>query len=167
MNNIHLKNDTVNNIPTPHGGRLVNRIVELRNDNVATAAADMFSIEIDDNLRNDVENIGDGIFSPLEGFIGKDDFDSILKSGRLKNGLPWTIPILLDVEESIAKKIKEHREISLKNNGEHFATLYFDEFYSYNKLDMARALYLTDDEKHPGVFKTFKMKEEKKLDLEK
>jgi sulfate adenylyltransferase len=157
LNNIHFKNDTVNNIPTPHGGQLVNRIVELRNDNAA--AADMFSIEIDDNLRNDVENIGDGIFSPLEGFIGKDDFDSILKSGRLKNGLPWTIPIVLDVEESIAKKIKEHREISLKNNDEHFATLYFDEFYSYNKLDMARALYLTDDEKHPGVFKTFKMKE--------
>ena len=48
----------------------------------------MFSIEIDDNLRNDIENIGDGIFSPLEGFIGKDDFESVLKSGRLKNGLP-------------------------------------------------------------------------------
>ena len=120
---------------------------------------DMFSIEIDDNLRNDVENIGDGIFSPLEGFIGKDDFENILKSGRLKNGLPWTIPIVLDVNKSIADKIQDYREISLKNNGDHFATLYFDEFYSYNKLDMARALYHTDDEKHPGVSKTFKMKE--------
>lgn len=119
----------------------------------------MFSIEIDDNLRNDVENIGDGIFSPLEGFIGKDDFESILKSGRLKNGLPWTIPIVLDVDESTAKKIQDYREISLKNNGDHFATLYFDEFYPYDKLDMVRALYGTDDEKHPGVSKTFKMKE--------
>ena len=119
----------------------------------------MFSLEIDDNLRNDIENIGDGIFSPLEGFIGKDDFESVLKSGRLKNGLPWTIPIILDVEEPTAKKIKDYREISLKNKGENFATLYFDEFYSYNKLDMVKALYQSDDEQHPGVYKTFKMKE--------
>jgi sulfate adenylyltransferase len=63
------------------------------------------------------------------------------------------------VDKSIAKKIQDYREISLKNKGEHFATLYFDEFYSYNKLDMVRALYRTDDEKHPGVSKTFKMKD--------
>lgn len=155
MDNIKIQNNNRNNIPEPHGGRLVNRIFELKKNNVM----DMFSIEIDDNLRNDVENIGDGIFSPLEGFIGKDDFESILKSGRLKNGLPWTIPIVLDVDESTAKKIQDYREISLKNNGDHFATLYFDEFYPYDKLDMVRALYGTDDEKHPGVSKTFKMKE--------
>jgi sulfate adenylyltransferase len=150
-----IQNNDIYNIPEPHGGRLVNRIFELKKNNIM----DMFSIEIDDNLRNDVENIGDGIFSPLEGFIGKDDFESILKSGRLKNGLPWTIPIVLDVDESTAKKIQDYREISLKNNGDHFATLYFDEFYSYDKLDMVSALYRTDDEKHPGVSKTFKMKE--------
>ncbi len=155
MDNIHIQNNIINNIPEPHGGRLVNRVFELKNNK----AMDMFSIEIDDNLRNDVENIGDGIFSPLEGFIGKDDFESILRAGRLKNGLPWTIPIVLDVNESIAKKIQDYREISLKNNGDHFAILYFDEFYSYNKLDMVRALYGTADEKHPGVSKTFKMKE--------
>lgn len=152
---MQIQNNIINNIPEPHGGRLVNRVFELKNNNVM----DMFSIEIDDNLRNDVENIGDGIFSPLEGFIGKDDFENILKSGRLKNGLPWTIPIVLDVNKSIANQIQDYREISLKNNGDHFATLYFDEFYSYNKLDMVRALYHTDDEKHPGVSKTFKMKE--------
>jgi len=155
LENIPIKNNILTKIPQPHGGRLVNRIFESKNNNTK----DMFSIEIDDSLRNDVENIGDGIFSPLEGFIGKDDFESVLKSGRLKNGLPWTIPIILDVEEPTAKKIKDYGEISLKNKGEHFATFNFDEFYSYNKLDMVKALYQSDNEKHPGVNKTFKMKE--------
>jgi sulfate adenylyltransferase len=155
LENIPIKNNILTKIPQPHGGRLVNRIFESKNSNTK----DMFSIEIDDSLRNDVENIGDGIFSPLEGFIGKDDFESVLKSGRLKNGLPWTIPIILDVEEPTAKKIKDYGEISLKNKGEHFATFNFDEFYSYNKLDMVKALYQSDNEKHPGVNKTFKMKE--------
>ncbi|HVP82817.1 MAG TPA: sulfate adenylyltransferase [Nitrososphaeraceae archaeon] len=155
LENISIQNNIIKKIPEPHGGRLVNRIFESKNNNTN----DMFSIELDDNLRNDVENIGDGIFSPLEGFIGQSDFDSVLKCGRLRNGLPWTIPIVLDVEESMAKKIQDYREISLKNKGEHFATLYFDEFYSFDKLEMVRALYLTDDEQHPGVSKTFKMKD--------
>jgi sulfate adenylyltransferase len=155
LENIPIKNNILTKIPQPHGGRLVNRIFESKNNNTK----DMFSIEIDDSLRNDVENIGDGIFSPLEGFIGKDDFESVLKSGRLKNGLPWTIPIILDVEEPTAKKIKDYGEISLKNKDEHFATFNFDEFYSYNKLDMVKALYQSDNEQHPGVNKTFKMKE--------
>jgi sulfate adenylyltransferase len=155
LENISIQNNIINKIPEPHGGRLVNRIFESKNNNTH----DMFSIELDDDLRNDVENIGDGIFSPLEGFIGQSDFESVLKCGRLRNGLPWTIPIVLDVEKSIAKKIQDYREISLKNKGEHFATLYFDEFYSFDKLEMVRALYLTDDEQHPGVFKTFKMKD--------
>jgi sulfate adenylyltransferase len=155
LENIPIKNNILTKIPEPHGGRLVNRIFESKNNNTK----DMFSIEIDDSLRNDVENIGDGIFSPLEGFIGKDDFESVLKSGRLKNGLPWTIPIILDVEEPTAKKIKDYGVISLKNKGEHFAMFNFDEFYSYNKLDMVKALYQSDNEQHPGVNKTFKMKE--------
>ena len=156
MDKIQIQNSNIHTIPEPHGGKLVNRIFELKNNN---DTKDMFSIEIDDDLRNDVENIGDGIFSPLEGFLGKDDFESVLKTGRLKNGLPWTIPIILDVDEHIAKKLKDYNEISLKNNGKHFATLHFEEYYSYNKLDMVKSLYQTDDINHPGVAKTFKMKE--------
>ena len=59
----------------------------------------MFSIDTSNDLRNDVENIAEGIFSPLEGFVGQDDFQSIIQSGHLKNGLAWTIPIFLDVDQ--------------------------------------------------------------------
>jgi sulfate adenylyltransferase len=146
--------DVIDRIPNPHGGQLVNQFLESKK-----LTDDMYYIDVDDDLRNDIENIADGIFSPLDGFVGKDDFESILTSGRLKNGLPWTIPIILDVSKDTAVHLKEHKEISLRNKSEHFAILYFVEYYGYNKLQMARSLYQTDDEKHPGVSKTFKLKD--------
>ena len=146
--------DVIDRIPNPHGGQLVNQFLESKK-----LTYDMYHISVDDDLRNDIENIADGIFSPLDGFVGKDDFESILTSGRLKNGLPWTIPIILDVSKDTAVQLKENKEISLRNKSEHFAILYFEEYYGYNKLQMARSLYQTDDEKHPGVSKTFKLKD--------
>ena len=139
-------------IPKPHGGKLVNRINESIFD-----TNDMYFIDVDNHLRNDIENIADGVFSPLEGFVCYEDFHSILTKGRLKNDLPWTIPILLDVKNSTAQKAKDAKEISLRNNGEHFAKLYFDEYFTFDKKDMARLLYQTEDPTHPGVLKTFNM----------
>ncbi|MDR4511292.1 MAG: sulfate adenylyltransferase [Nitrososphaeraceae archaeon] len=150
------RNDCINTnrIPDPHGGSLVDLVIETKK-----LPDDMFFVDINDNLRNDVENIGYGIFSPLNGFVGKEDFESILNVGRLKNGLPWTIPIVLDVDKSTAIKCKEYGEISLRNNNEHFAFLFFDDHYQYDKVHLARSQYLTTDEKHPGVSKTFKLKD--------
>ncbi|MGD1835537.1 MAG: sulfate adenylyltransferase [Nitrososphaeraceae archaeon] len=152
MTNNLSKQITPNCIPKPHGGKLVNRINESKFD-----TNDMYSIDINDDLRNDIENIADGIFSPLDGFVCKEDFYSILTNGRLKNDVPWTIPLLLDVKNSIAQKAKDSKEISLRNNGEHFATLYFDEYFTFDKKEMVNLLYQTEDPAHPGVLKTFNM----------
>ncbi|MDX1371760.1 MAG: sulfate adenylyltransferase [Nitrososphaeraceae archaeon] len=146
--------NNIDRIPDPHGGSLVDLVMETKK-----LTDDMYFVNIDDNLRNDVENIGYGIFSPLNGFVGKEDFESILTGGRLKNGLPWTIPIILDVDKSTAIKCKEYGEISLRNNNEHFAFLFFDDYYQYDKIQLAKSQYLTTDEKHPGVSKTFNLKD--------
>ena len=45
------------------------------------------------DLANDVENIADGIFSPLEGFLNQQNFESVISKGRLVNDTAWTIPI--------------------------------------------------------------------------
>jgi len=144
----------IDRIPNPHGGALVDQFVETKK-----LTDDMHFVDIDDNLRNDIENIAYGIFSPLNGFIGNEDFENILTFGRLKNGLPWTIPIILDVDKHTAVKCKEYGEISLRYNNEHFAILYFDEYYKYDKLRLAKSLYLTTDDRHPGVSRTFKLKD--------
>jgi sulfate adenylyltransferase len=149
-NNIENKG---NSIPRPHGGKLINKFITRKNMN------GLFSIEVTIDLRNDIENIADGTFSPLEGFMGQDDFESVVKSGHLKNGLAWTIPIILDVNERTAAEIKDAGETVLKNNDDHFAVLNAEEVYSFDKSDMSKAVYQTNDIRHPGVARTLEMKD--------
>jgi sulfate adenylyltransferase len=149
-----LNNIDSNSIPPPHGGKLINRSnLTKRNLN------GMFLIEVSNDLRNDIENIADGIFSPLEGFIGHDDFQSIIKFGRLKNDLAWTIPIVLDVDEQTARKMKDAKEVAMAIGTDHFGVLQVEEVYSFNRLATAKSIYQTDDPRHPGVTKMLHMKE--------
>ena len=92
----------------PHGGVLINRTID-------EEPTGLISIQISEDLGNDVENIADGIFSPLEGFLGQQDFESVVSNGRLANGLAWTIPIVLDVDEQTASKIKDAGDVLLEN----------------------------------------------------
>lgn len=140
-------------IPIPHGGRLVNRFV------ASDSKTDgMFAIQMSNDLRNDVENIADGVFSPLEGFVGEADFQSIVKTGRLTNGLPWTVPILFDVDDQTAANMKNAGQVALATGNEIFAILHVEETYSFDRLACAKAIYQTDDAKHPGVEKMINMK---------
>ncbi len=81
----------------PHGGKLVNRFTK-------KDPTGLFSITITEDLANDVENISDGIFSPLEGFLGQQDFERVISKGRLTNEVAWTMPTVLDVDDETAKK---------------------------------------------------------------
>ncbi|HEX7033552.1 MAG TPA: sulfate adenylyltransferase [Nitrososphaera sp.] len=142
------------NIPLPHGGKLVNRFVVTS----GSKADGMFSVQVSADLRNDVENIADGVFSPLEGFVGEADFQSIVKTGRLSNGLAWTVPIVLDVDDQTATKMKDAGQVALATGSEKFAILHVEEVYSFDRLACAKAIYQTDDIKHPGVEKMVNMK---------
>lgn len=150
MNNIESNG---NSIPRPHGGKLINKFTTRKNID------GLFSIEVSIDLLNDIENIADGTFSPLEGFMGQEDFESVVESGRLKNGLAWTIPIVLDVNDKLAAEIKDSGEAVLKNNDDHFAILNFEEVYSFDKIGMSKAVYQTEDVKHPGVARTLAMED--------
>jgi sulfate adenylyltransferase len=129
-----------NSIPKPHGDKLINRFVTTKRDINET-----LSVKVTDDLRNDIENIADGIFSPLEGFVGEDEFRSIVQFGRLKNGLPWTIPIILDVDETTATQMKDAVEVILSTYNESFGLIKVEEVYSFDKLDVAKAIYNTTD----------------------
>jgi sulfate adenylyltransferase len=144
-------------IPLPHGGRLVNRFAVSDKKNIGD---DIFTVQVSNELRNDIENIADGIFSPLEGFVGEQDFESIVNTGRLKNGLAWTVPITLDSDDLKARKIKHPGQVALAtDNNDKFAILHVDEIYSFDKIACAKSIYQTDDIKHPGVEKILNMKD--------
>ncbi len=136
----------------PHGGRLVNRITQKNPDG-------LYSISISEDLANDVENIADGIFSPLEGFLLQADFESVIKKGRLANDLAWTVPIVLDVDKETANKMKQSGDVALKNSNGEFAILHVEDVYSFDKQRTAQAIYGTTDANHPGVAKTNSMNE--------
>ena len=145
-------------IPLPHGkNKLVDRFVVSDKKNMQ----DMYTLQVSNELRNDIENIADGIFTPLEGFIGEDEFQSIVKRGRLSNGLAWTVPIILDTDEQEARNMKDAGEIALatKESNEKFAILHVEEVYSFDKIACAKSIFQTDDIKHPGVEKMVNMKD--------
>jgi len=134
-----------------HGGKLVNRVTE-------ADPSGLFSIDISADLANDVENIADGIFSPLEGFLNQQDFESVISKGRLANGIAWTIPTVLDVDDDTGKKMKETGDVLLKNpEGTGIAILHVEDVYSYDKQATVSGVYGTNDESHPGVAKTNSM----------
>ena len=137
----------------PHGGNLVNRITK-------ADPTGLSSITITEDLANDVENIADGIFSPLEGFLGQQDFENVVSKGRLSNDLAWTIPTVLDVDEGTASKIKESGDVLLKNpQGVGVAILHVEETFTFDKENTAKGVYGTTDSSHPGVAKTFSMQD--------
>jgi len=137
----------------PHGGKLVNRVIK-------KDPAGLFSISINQDMANDVENIADGIFSPLEGFLGQEDFERVISKGRLANEVAWTMPTVLDVDDETAKKMKEAGDVLLKDpQGTGMAILHVEETFSFDKEKMVLGVYGTVDTKHPGVEKTNAMKE--------
>ena len=139
-------------VARPHGGKLVDR-------STTKDANQLFSISVDADLANDIENISDGIFSPLEGFLLREDFEKVVTKGRLSNDLPWTIPIVLDVDKETATKMKDAKDVALNLNGTNFAILHVEEVYGFDKNKTANGVYGTTDIKHPGVAKTMSMKE--------
>jgi sulfate adenylyltransferase len=145
----------------PHGGKLIDRSLSGKQLSEARAGVGkMKSITLDSMSITDVRNIGHGRYSPLEGFVGKSDLKSVLEKSRLGTGVVWTVPILLDVSEQEARGLKEGEDVCLKDEaGNAVAVLHLTEKYSYPKPDIAKAVFGTDDLKHPGVASTMEMKD--------
>ena len=142
----------------PHGGKLIDRVLKgEERQRALERARSLPKIDLDRELAFEVENIATGVFSPLEGFLGKEDFESVLTRGRLANDLPWAIPIVLDISKDMACSIKD--EIALYYNGEPIALLQVREIYTYDKERMAQQVYGTTNEEHPGVLKIKGMKQ--------
>jgi len=145
----------------PHGGRLIERVCAgAAKREMLGRAEGLPKIRLDAESQSDVENITTGVFSPLEGFMGREDFHSVLNGMRLSNDLPWTIPIVLDVSAGEADELKIGEDVLLTNEaGEASAVLHLEERFGYDKEDMARKVFRTTDAAHPGVAKALAMKD--------
>ncbi len=147
-------------VSKPHGGRLIDRVVgEPRRSRILEEAKDMVAIEINESIAADAANIAHGVYSPLEGFLVQEDFIRVLDDMRLSNDVPWTIPIVLDVDPEEIAGVKEGDEILLKLHGLPIAVLKVEEIYGWDKKEYCLKVFKTVDPRHPGVSKTMKRKE--------
>ena len=86
---------------TPHGGKLVEReMTESQRMKRLEEIKEFHQININIEQTQELENIAQGVFSPLEGFLTPDEYESILAQSRLTNDIAWTIPIVLDISEN-------------------------------------------------------------------
>lgn len=137
----------------PHGGKLVNRFIsENEKGRHLENARNLKSKTLDSRMLSDYEMISFGAFSPLEGFMTKKEYDSVLDNMRLLNGNIWTIPITLAITENEAETFKNENRITLKEeSGKILGILNVEEIFETDKEKEAKLVYGTDDINHPGV----------------
>jgi len=137
----------------PHGGKLVNRIVEpSKADAVKREAEQLTSVTLSAREAGDLEMIAIGAFSPLTGFQGEADFRSVCSSMRLADGTVWPIPVILSPADAVAAAINPGQKIALKDDkGRLLAVMTVQEKYKHDKELEIPNVYKTTDEAHPGV----------------
>ncbi|MDJ0750098.1 MAG: bifunctional sulfate adenylyltransferase/adenylylsulfate kinase [Woeseiaceae bacterium] len=137
----------------PHGGELKN--LYLNNGAAETAkksAGDYPSWDLTERQLCDIEMLLNGAFSPLEGFLNKDDYDAVIAGMRLTSGVLWPMPITLDVSEEFAAGLESGEHIALRDlEGVIIATLEVGDIWTPDKDAEARGVFGTTDEKHPAV----------------
>lgn len=136
-----------------HGGTLINRVLEGKErEQWLGKAESLKSITASFRVITDLELISNGAMSPLEGFMNKNDYESVVESMRLASGLPWSLPIKLPVTTEEADGFNEGDDLAIKDEaGNILAILHLEEKYGYDKKKEAELVYKTTDEAHPGV----------------
>lgn len=142
-----------NTIIKPHGGKLCSPMLnkkylgEVNND-----ILHLKSWTLTDRQLCDIELILNGGFSPLDGFMNQDDYNSVCEKTRLKNNLLWPIPITLDISNSLADKLDANEKIVLRDKeGFAIALLTINDLWHPDKDKEAHHIYKTTDTYHPGV----------------
>ncbi len=138
---------------TPHGGQLINRVATTAEKDEFLAQKDHLPrVQLDERATSDLVMIAIGGFSPLKGFMEQDDYEKVVDDMRLMNGTVWSVPITLSVSEEVAEPLKEGNWIRLDDpTGKFIGVLELTQKYHYNKAHEAQNVYLTTEDKHPGV----------------
>jgi sulfate adenylyltransferase len=133
----------------PHGGRLVDRR-GARPDGVER----LEQIPLTSREISDLDMLASGALSPLEGFMGRNDYERVVEEMRLERGLPWALPVCLAVDNP-----PRGEEVALTDESGHaLAVLEVDEAFDYDREREAERCFRTTDEAHPGVARLYAQK---------
>lgn len=135
----------------PHGRKLVNRVLSHLPDEKELKG--FKKLIVDEKVLLNAEQIAIGAFSPLEGFMTRDELDGVVEKCRLPKGIIWPLPIILQVSRDEAMRLKKGETVLLTydKDNQPYALLRVEQVYSYNLNKMCKKVFGTLDMKHPGV----------------
>jgi len=147
-------------MPRPHGGKLIDRTLKGKERRrVLDEIWEIERINVERGVAADIENIAKGVYSPLEGFMTREELETVLHLKRLPNDLPWTIPILFDLPKEMEKSVSDGDDLALFYQNSPLAILHINEIYCFSKKEIAKYTFETTEMAHPGVAKVYKMNE--------
>jgi sulfate adenylyltransferase len=137
----------------PHGGKLDHALAdEKRSAQLKKESRDWLSWDLTPRQICDLELLLNGGFSPLAGFMVREDYESVCDKMRLTDGTLWPIPITLDVPEELAGQLESGKQLALRDDeGVMLAALHVDEVWKPDLAAEALRVYGTNDPAHPAV----------------
>lgn len=120
---------------------------------IKAASLNFLSIALDPAQLCDLELLLSGAYAPLGGYMGREDFESVLASMRLADGTPWPLPVSLAVTGAVAEKLSLGQKVALRD-GEGFmvAVLTVGSLFEVDPAQVARAVFGPGDlAQHPGA----------------
>lgn len=137
----------------PHGGKLVNLIVDsARKSKLEAEARGMPRVKLPEREQCDLEMLAVGAFSPLTTFMNDADFQGVCDRMRLASGVAWSMPITCSVDKSTGDRLELGKPVALTDDKDRLlAVMVVEEKYFHDKKKEAAKAYGTSDEKHPGV----------------
>jgi len=132
----------------PHGGQLVDRRVDA-DEAAELATSSLPSLLLTAAEAADLRALGTGAYSPLTGFMGAKEHQSVTESMRLPDGTLWPIPVCLGLPDGV--RIDGGRALLRGEGGELLGVLGVEEVFERDREGEAALVYGTTDPAHPGV----------------
>lgn len=136
-----------------HGGSLVNLMMdEERAAVLKEIALNLPDITLSDRQLCDLELLATGAFSPLDGFMTRSDYESVLDRMRLQSGLLWPMPVCLSVSDTKARTLEVGQSVTLRDSeGFLLAIIHMEDMWPVDREKEAMQVYGTTDRSHQGV----------------
>lgn len=141
-------------LPSLHGAATHRPIRTLSNESSMRRHSTRYpSIEIDLETAMDVEQIAHGVYSPIRGFMTREELESVLDHNRLPGGQVWTMPIVLQGRSQEFAAFQPGQSIRLidPRTGESTAILHLEDKFEVELENIAKRWFGTADVAHPGV----------------
>jgi sulfate adenylyltransferase len=142
----------------PHGGELLPLLIsDQEKYAIKDQVKSLHSIRLNSREASDLIMLGMGAYSPLKGFMGSEDYKSVILDMHLADSCLWPMPVTLSINRDESDRIKEGQRIALfdSNNVDLLGTMIVEEKFTYDKLFEAKQVFGTSEEQHPGVSKIY------------